>query len=421
MAFRAGTLVPTSSVQAPRSLSALKVKNEQISPAIDLPVDTPGIVDDGARTETGVNRVASPAFDLSCLTVQRFYFSDDRGTTWKRQCLEPVDGLLGYGGATVAYGVDPSTVDAYIFGIDADSSGLNGEIVYEKTTDNGTTWGAPAVAVPATYPGGFTDEPRAEVDHNPGSPFQGAIYLSITQFDSTLTKSRISLSRSTDGGATWTTSFPSAEQTAPDVAQFSDLAVGPDGTVYVSWMQCTAGGPTDDCGGQAETMMVARSTDGGTSWGPPITTMVDSAPPDTNGIDFYGTLPGTNEPLTNIPAIDVETGGSSPGFVCHDATNFTEDPHLAVMVTCSSDGGITWSSPVSVVPSGRTDDQFLPWLSVSPTGVIATTWLDRKMQEEIRKVRGYIAFSSDGGATWTRPKPIATAFSGSSLNRVGAA
>jgi hypothetical protein len=56
------------------------------------------------------------------------------------------------------------------------------------------------------------------------------------------------------------------EQLFPTVDQFSDLAIGRDGTVYVSWMRCTANEPTGDCGGTTATSLLSKSTDGGNIW-----------------------------------------------------------------------------------------------------------------------------------------------------------
>jgi hypothetical protein len=114
----------------------------------------------------------------------------------------------------------------------------------------------------------MVDKDWLQVDDNPHSPYANALYVSTTQlaehpttFDST-----IAVSHSTDGGMTWMTSVVDTVQSFPRVDQFSDLAIGQDGTVYVSWMRCSLDtSPTGDCGESRATFYVSRSTDAFTS------------------------------------------------------------------------------------------------------------------------------------------------------------
>ena len=129
-------------------------------------------------------------------------------------------------------------------------------------------------------------------------------------------------------------------------------------------------------------------------------------PPDTCG-DFWGTLLGTCEPLTDVPAIAVSPDTM---FVYHDATNF-DGTTLRVMVTQSSDGGNTWSPPKPVTPPSSRDDQFLAWLSVGSTGTILASWLDRRSRDDPEEARARMAVSKNGGVTWKVFRSIATATS----------
>ena len=76
--------------------------------------------------------------------------------------------------------------------------------------------------------------------------------------------STIYVSHSTDGGKTWSIVAASPTATWPNfVNQFSDLAIGSDGTVYLSYLNCPAAGT---CAGQKSTMYIQKSTDGGKTW-----------------------------------------------------------------------------------------------------------------------------------------------------------
>ncbi len=67
----------------------------------------------------------------------------------------------------------------------------------------------------------------------------------------------IYVARSTDGGATWLASAK-VNDDAGDSAQYEpSIAIGTDGTLYLAW--------TDECTGDAD-IYVTRSTDGGDTW-----------------------------------------------------------------------------------------------------------------------------------------------------------
>src|SRR5260370_22604621 len=177
--------------------------------------------------------------DFNCSSLLGFYASANGGSTWNRTCMNtPKGDPVGCGDPGVGYDVGGA---AYITGIASSSNScFPGVIIFEKSTDNGTTWSKPAVAVTPLFSGGLTDKPWLQVDDNASSPHASALYLSVTQFDASGNDTQISVSHSTNGGTGWTTSAVDTAQVFPAVAQFSDLAIGKDGTVYVSWMRCTA-------------------------------------------------------------------------------------------------------------------------------------------------------------------------------------
>jgi hypothetical protein len=94
-----------------------------------------------------------------------------------------------------------------------------------------------------------------------------------------------------------------ATQIFPNVDTFTDLAIGTDGAVYVSWMRCTANGPNGDCGDTTATFYFAKSTDGGNTWSAPTKIVSAHLAPDPNFCCFYGALPNTDERMSDIPVI----------------------------------------------------------------------------------------------------------------------
>jgi len=208
-----------------------------------------------------------------------------------------------------------------------------------------------------------------ESDHGTASAHPGALYVSVTQFNSAFTQTAISVAHSYDGGTTWADVQVGPTRVVPTVDQFSDLAVGNDGTVYLTYMECFSSGPTGDCGGSPANMYFSKSTDGGVTWTAP-SIMVSSVnlAPDSCGA-YYGCIPGTSERLSNIPVIDVN---HTTGKLWVAYYNYTGG-FVRLQVINSTNGGTTWSAPTAPLPVSA--DQALGWLSVSPAGALGISYL----------------------------------------------
>lgn len=204
--------------------------------------------------------------------------------------------------------------------------------------------------------------------------------------------------------------------TFPTVDQFSDLATGRDGTVYVSWLRCTAGPPSGDCGGTVATMYISKSTDGGVTWSPKVAMASVNLVPDTCGA-FYGCLPNTFERTNNIPAIGIDTTPGPFTFLYAVMYNYTGSPlHMQLQVVRSKDLGATWAAVTSPTPPSDTHDQFFPWLTVRSTATltcgenrVGVTWLDRRNDPGNVKYEAFATFSKDEGTTWATNVKISSA------------
>ncbi len=348
-----------------------------------------------AANPKNAKQLLTGANDYSCsTTLQGFYNSTDGGSTWTHTCLPAISGGSGLGDPMVAYDL---LGNAFAGGI---QDGAPGQVIVVSTsTNNGTTWGTPVVASVPTLSGGITDKGWLQVDITASSPHANCLYLSNTQFDGS-SNSEISVSHSCDHNKTWVTKVVDTEQFYPSVVdQFSDLAIGKDGTVYVSWQRCPATGTTGDCGGTKATMFVSKSTDGGNTWSKPVATASPTLAPDTCGA-FYGCLPNTFERVSNIPVIAIDNStGANAGHLYVVYYNWT-GTQLKVYVTHSTDGGTTWSAGVPVAPASATHDQFFAWLNVAANGDIGATWLDRRNDPNNLLYDSYLGGSANGGASF---------------------
>lgn len=341
--------------------------------------------------------------DYNCPTIQGFYGSSDGGSTWSHSCLSSLE-FFGGGGQPIL-GYDAKN-NAYAGGLNVRGRPIERVVVLAKSTNNGLTWGAPVLAVNPTFIGGFTDHPRFLADTSSASPHLNSLYISTTQMDSSGVDSFISVSRSTDGGITWTTAAVDSTQTFPNLDQFSNMAIGKDGSVYVAWMRCVA--VSAHCASTTVSMLVSKSTDGGNTWSAPVTMANVNLVPDSCNCAFYGSLPNTAEPVTNIPAIGIDNStGTHAGFLYTVMYNWT-GTQMKVEVTHSSDGGVTWSSAVPVAPATATGDQFFPWLSVSRGGIVGVTWLDRRNDPLNLNYEAFAALSTNGGTGFGTNHQIAT-------------
>ena len=324
------------------------------------------------------------ANDYNCSNIQGFFASNDGGSTWTHTCFP---GSGGDGDPIVGY--DLKNV-AYAGGIQ------NSDIVLSSSTNNGQTWGTPVI-VTTPLLGSLADKPWLEIDTNSSSPFANSLYVSVTQFDGS-SDSEISVSHSTDGGKTWTTKVVDTKQIYPtSVDQFSDLAVGADGTVYVTWQRCPANGPAGDCGGTVVKMLLSKSTDGGNTWSSPVTIATPTLVPDSCGCGFYGSLPNTDERVSNIPGVAV-FGGGATAKVYVSFYNWTGS-QMQVVTAASTDGGSTFGKPVRVTNSNK-GDEFFQWTNLAQNGSIGVTWLDRRNDPSNLKYQPFAALSKNGGASF---------------------
>lgn len=339
-----------------------------------------------------LSQLLTGANDYSCPTLQGFYASSDGGTTWTRTCLPAIAGGFGDGDPMVGYDLVGNTFAGGI------QSSAQQDIVVSKSTNNGTTWGTPAIAVTPTISSGLTDKGWLQIDTTATSPHANCLYVSNTQFNSTGTQSQISVSHSCDHGVTWKTVTVDPVQSSV-IDQFSDLAIGKDGSVYVSWQRCPPTGPAGDCGGTVATMMISKSTDGGSTWSTPVTMATTNLAPDACFCAYYGSLPNTNERVSNIPVIGIDNStGKNAGHLYVVYYNWT-GTQLKVLVAHSANG-TTWSSGVPVAPSSATHDQFFPWLNVAANGEVAVTWLDRRNDPANLKYDSFATGSTNGGTSF---------------------
>jgi hypothetical protein len=350
--------------------------------------------------------------DANCGFALGFHLSGDGGSSWKRKCMPSIitKQRVYWPGDEPLVGYDRNGA-AYIAGLYFDSEGQGyGFVAFQKSTD-GSHWSKPGVALRRPGQGVYPFEIGLAVDTNAGSSRVNSLYVSgVMRLDKGF-NNQVLVSHSSDGGAAWTQIAVDTVQKYPAGDDFTRMAIGKDGTVYVTWLRCPETGSDKGCSDGTGHMMVSKSSDGGNTWSLPHLMTKVTFPPN-------GELPNTGQRVENFPVIGVDNSdGPHSGNVYVTMYTWT-GAFLRVQVIFSADGGATWSKPVRVAPASDTHDQFFPSLSVGPTGLVGVSWLDRRNDPANISYQAFAAISADGGKTFPNTQ-LTKAFSDPDTNGTG--
>ena len=345
--------------------------------------------------------------DFNCLfpSLSGFHISSDGGSTWSVYCMPIIQDFQGHvfwpgGEPGVGYDLNGT---AYIAGDYGDSEGLGyGLVAVQKSTD-GVNWSQPAVALSGGY-SAVLDGWMA-VDTSASSPYVNSLYVTAGLVGDQSGSEELIVSHSHDGGATWHQTDVAGIQRTPAGDVYPNLTVDNKGELYLAWMYCDSG-PFYFCSNNKGNMVFSKSTDGGNTWTTPtlMATIV-------LGLG----IPNTNVGDEDYPAIAVDNSDGPYAGNLYVVMYTWTGIYMRVQVIRSTDGGNTWSKPVPVAP-GITHDQFFPWISVSPTGLVGVSWLDRRNDPNNVNYQAFAAISSDGGRSFQPNVQLTTKFSNPNNN-----
>jgi hypothetical protein len=192
----------------------------------------------------------------------------------------------------------------------------------------------------------------------------------------------------------------------PDPKNWGDrdfIAVGPDGTVYVTWdygpnrtsvtFVCSVGGSCGFSTGDLNAVM-QRSTDGGKTWSKMF--------PVSPGFPASG---GDSAPMVIEPSGRIDV--LYQGYHITDTTTYAMDPGYSYF-TSSSDQGSTWSKPLVVGPEGGTMSLSEWWIDGSigmdAAGNLYAAWDTQGTNADgSAKDVGWLSFSTNHGRSWSAP------------------
>lgn len=250
-----------------------------------------------------------------------------------------------------------------------------------RSTDGGISWDEPVFA----YGG---DKAWFTIDKT-DLPSRGNIYAAWSALAGCCGSNIFN--RSLSGGASFT--FPSP---IPENPRWGTMDVGPDGEVYVVGM------------GASGQVIVAKSTNAHLFPTPSFSQVV--------GVDLGG-VPNSFDAFSPNPggllgqltiAVDRSEGSRRGHVYVLGSVNPNSDDPLEVMMSRSTDGGLTWSKPIRVNddPEGLNAWQWFAVLSVAPNGRLDAVWNDTRADPLANHSELYYAQSTDGGESWSANVPV---------------
>lgn len=329
--------------------------------------------------------------------------SQDGGLTWT-QALVPFSlcggGLLpngAYERATdpwLTFSADGATVHLVGLAFDASSGARRRAILVSRSGDGGLTWADPSALASDIDPAFALDKPSATAD-----PVLAAnVYVVWDRLtgvggDPAAMTGPAWFSRSTDGGLTWEPPVVLHDPGADAQTISSQIVILPDGTlvnVFVRITSASRPAPLFE-------VVAMRSSDAGTTWSPPVRVerllsrgAVD--PKTGHRIRAGEVVPST--------AVDPTTGELR---VAWQDARFSAGARDGIALAASTDGGLTWSTPVQVnaVPAVQA---FRPAVAFGRDGAMAVSYYDLRDDVPADSAHTWTTFwratSADGGATW---------------------
>ncbi len=309
--------------------------------------------------------------------------SHNGGTTWNRTFAH----FSFCSGGTVANGGDfdrasdpwvtfsPNGV-AYQISLSASADLTTSGILVSKSTDGGDTWSEPTTLIRETTPFHFNDKESITADPTNASyvyavwdrsrkPGENADFNALHSF---AFRGDIMFSRTTDAGASWEAPRSLLPTNANLFTIGNQIAVLPDGTLVDIFALGKGSGVQPSKNPFTESII--RSTDKGLTWSKVIDISTDQSvavlDPDTGRAVRAG---------EGLPDIAVDRSNGTLYAVWSDA-RFSGGAHDDVALSRSTDGGLTWSSPIKINQTPNNAAAFTPSVEVAADGTVGVSYYD---------------------------------------------
>lgn len=276
------------------------------------------------------------------------------------------------------------------------------------TTNCGVTWSNPIEVTPATNPTGVlvgnnardaADKEFIDVD-----PDTNRVLITWTNFTAGQEIRAAYSDNLFSGSPTWSAGvivspvgFPGSASVQASMPRF---AGGGSPNAYIVWEQFST--LTDASGYNKYNVGYSRSTDNGVTWSVPVSLTTPAQQPD----QILG-----NDRVHSFPSIAVDnSGGANQGNVYVTYLSNASGDGGDVMVQRSTDGGLTFSLPVSLSPRPGADrSQWFPAIAVDRnSGRVSVVYYDQSAASSGDLTAVTWVYSDNGGLTWSTPSRACT-------------
>jgi hypothetical protein len=339
--------------------------------------------------------------------TQEIYSSTDGGAKWASAITtRPPDDIAAACPSDPGVAIDLTGRQYYSYDVATPCSSQGSSRIYLLTRSGPTaSWSKP-ILVARLGSARFDDKPGIAVDVSPASPHRNRVYVAWTRVARN-TSSRIVLSHSDDGGATWSAPVALSPNDGHDVT-YASVATARNGVVYVAW--------TDET---TYSVRLVRSTNGGRTFGPQrVAAAFTIVPIPYCGIGIV--VPA--EPRSCIqadPTVLVDTSGgrySGRVYLTYTGTNFTGDEGASLSTFDSALRPVAGYPATHqhrlIAPQARRADEF--WVQSaldSSDGALWICFYDTNGDPTLKKVRYSCTVSRNGGQSWSRTVRAASVFS----------
>jgi len=328
------------------------------------------------------------------------------GSVKGADALSTMDGGTVWGGTVEGAGGSNSGDPAAVIDLNGRwfvgfiDNGYGQTVAYSD--NQGVSWTTKKVANGSIL--NMLDKNHLWVDVVPTSPYKNNLY------DGWMVSSNISVSRSTTNGTSWSTPVNISSATAAGSHnQGINFKCGPDGEVYAAW------GVYDNWPGDEKAIGFAKSLDGGATWQPAIRAINNLKGIRTSGVS-------QNMRVNSFPSMTCDISNSPyRGTIYVVWTNIgvpgvNIGPGSSVYMIKSTDKGATWSAPKRInSDSTAGKHHYLPWITCDQAnGYISIVFYDNRNCAS-NEAEAWMAYSTDGGETFTDLKVSDVAFTPSPI------
>jgi hypothetical protein len=355
-----------------------------------------------ARSESSISvdpwdasKVIASSNNIGGNGAQAEYYSTDGGVSWGQTTLSLIGNDTFQSDPTVDWTSD-GTAWSVTIGVDY----YNFILVLRafKSSDHGATW-----TLDTTLSGSqnLTDKEILWGDHASSSPYKDNLYVIWHDGAPVFIGRR--------AGGSWQTpvQVSGAETTGTGIG--GDVKTNSAGVVFGTW---------PDTGSQS--IWTVRSTDGGASFSAPIKVASTfgsfqiGVPADDSRRLLIYTSTGAHKDFThdNVYVTWNDLSGAPGCTVPSDEPGFNPSStcKMRIWFARSTDGGATWSAPLTINNQPSLNDQFFPWLNVDPvSGALGVVYYDTVNDPGRLKTDLWYQSSFDGGQTWRSPIKITSA------------